>query len=263
MHKLKELVDISGLEVPDDFPREVACFDGAVQFDFGNVTRVSGDEWLGLQGYALDLMNESMFHMPFERCFYSFRADHIDFSASIFERADKLFLLILASSDDLPAAVSSFAMIWNGPHDMPGRFKLAHSSAVNKKSRFAFWDEGKRVAFLQEHAIVCVRDICALTTMLSAKGVEQIITPAPHKLNKHRVKRGLPSIGEVREIVIHHGKNVYAASGQQRGSHASPRMHWRRGHLRRLPSGEITNVRPCLVGSVGEAVKPSYVVRAA
>jgi Protein of unknown function (DUF2786) len=45
------------------------------------------------------------------------------------------------------------------------------------------------------------------------------------------------------------------------GTHASPRLHWRRGHIRRLPSGECTQVRPCLVGhkSLGQ-IEKDYVL---
>ena len=108
--------------------------------------------------------------------------------------------------------------------------------------------------------------LCLVTT-LHAKGIEQRITPAPHKLNKHRVAAGKPAIGEVREVMINVGGKRYLPSGEaERGSHASPRLHWRRGHIRRLPSGEITHVRPHLVGAAaGGAVpaKKDYRVKAA
>jgi hypothetical protein len=45
-----------------------------------------------------------------------------------------------------------------------------------------------------------------------------------------------------------------AATG---GTHASPRHHFRRGHIRQLPTGALTWVRHCLVGSreSGEVLK--------
>jgi hypothetical protein len=47
---------------------------------------------------------------------------------------------------------------------------------------------------------------------------------------------------------------------EEGGTHASPRLHWRRGHVRRLANGKITNVRPTLVGVMkGEEPKmPIY-----
>ena len=39
------------------------------------------------------------------------------------------------------------------------------------------------------------------------------------------------------------------ASRLNGGSHATPRLHVRRGHIRRLPTGKLTWVRQCLVGN--------------
>ena len=61
------------------------------------------------------------------------------------------------------------------------------------------------------------------------------------------------------------GKN-YNTDGTEvgGGAHASPRMHWRRGHVRKLESGKMTHVRPCLVNAMGSDVsvpKPKYELR--
>lgn len=91
--------------------------------------------------------------------------------------------------------------------------------------------------------------IIGCLAMLNAKGIEQRVTPAPKNLNKRRVAAGKPPIGEIREIFVRVGGVSYRASGEAEvGSHRSPRLHWRRGHIRRLASGEMTHVRPCLVG---------------
>ena len=37
-------------------------------------------------------------------------------------------------------------------------------------------------------------------------------------------------------------------SGSNSGNHSSPRMHFRRGHVRTLPSGKKTPVQSCIVG---------------
>lgn len=38
------------------------------------------------------------------------------------------------------------------------------------------------------------------------------------------------------------------------GTHASPRLHWRRGHLRTLLDGRMVSVKPCIVGDVNRGV---------
>jgi hypothetical protein len=74
-------------------------------------------------------------------------------------------------------------------------------------------------------------------------------SPPPELCAKREHKHLLP-LHEVRTVVINVGGIEHHPDGTLRGgTHASPRLHWRHGHIRRLPSGDITNVRPCLVGS--------------
>ncbi|MDE2102965.1 MAG: hypothetical protein KGL39_37320 [Patescibacteria group bacterium] len=67
--------------------------------------------------------------------------------------------------------------------------------------------------------------------------------------SKYKPKREVPSVKA--------GQFVYAATGQPKGTHASPRMHWRRGHFRQQPCGPQHKERkslwiePCLIAAVG------------
>lgn len=48
----------------------------------------------------------------------------------------------------------------------------------------------------------------------------------------------------------------------QGGSHASPRLHWRRGHIRTLPNGNRTQIKPCIVGDASRgSITHDYVVK--
>ena len=107
----------------------------------------------------------------------------------------------------------------------------------------------------------CLQVILAVCAIMNSHDVEIITTPAPKRFNEKRVKKGKPPIGEIKEIRINYGGKRYMIDGREEGgTHASPRLHWRRGHVRRLASGKITNVRPTLVGSIkGEEPKmPVY-----
>lgn len=84
--------------------------------------------------------------------------------------------------------------------------------------------------------------------------------PAPEKLNRKRVKKGKVPLFEYKVLdivadVLHQPKE----STHERSSshHASPRMHNRRGHLRRLASGQTTWVRNAIIGkpSRGRVIK--------
>ena len=87
--------------------------------------------------------------------------------------------------------------------------------------------------------------------------------PAPTRLNKKRIKKGRVPLYEykVLDIVADILQAVPAAKPHQGGTHASPRMHKRRGHVRRLHSGRTTWIRHMIVGKPGTgAVEKEYAV---
>lgn len=58
-------------------------------------------------------------------------------------------------------------------------------------------------------------------------------------------------------------RSASGACGDHAGSHASPRRHIRRAHIRKLPSGALTFVRQCFVGELSYgAVDKHYQMRA-
>ncbi len=80
---------------------------------------------------------------------------------------------------------------------------------------------------------------------LNATGTSlQRISP-PQQLNQRRRKRGGSLIRTHTHIVI--GERT-SGKTDRGGIHASPRFHVRRGHIRELPTGNKTWVRPCVVG---------------
>lgn len=96
--------------------------------------------------------------------------------------------------------------------------------------------------------------------LMGARGVMTPITAAPKFLNAKRKKKGKPPLFEYRTIVVDLAdtKIPGAKIGSDR---ASPRMHWRRGHVRTLKNGVKTMVRPCLVGDKASGfIKKDYVV---
>jgi hypothetical protein len=91
--------------------------------------------------------------------------------------------------------------------------------------------------------------VCFFTSVLAAlssKGPEIRTLPAPEKLNKQRAKKGRPPIFEYRIVEIPAWAKAKAEG--LGGTHASPRLHWRRGHVRHFRTGCTTLIRPCLVG---------------
>lgn len=104
--------------------------------------------------------------------------------------------------------------------------------------------------------------VLELCEALSCKNVShepiERIDPA---VNARRVRAGKLPLFETRQLVIDAGKPS-RDSGQRGGTHASPRQHLRRGHIRRLPSGNVW-VNSCVVGNRANGIiEKSYAVKA-
>ena len=79
------------------------------------------------------------------------------------------------------------------------------------------------------------------------------VSSAPTKLNKKRAKKSKPPMFEYKVLdivadVMAPQKEQSNGSQREGRSHASPRMHSRRGHVRKLASGKTTWVRNTIVG---------------
>lgn len=82
---------------------------------------------------------------------------------------------------------------------------------------------------------------------------EQEFVKAAEKVNKVREDKGK------RKLIDFITVKMNAKVKQSLGTHADGTIrvpHWRRGHLRRLSSGRITSVRPCMVNWRGEDIQP-------
>lgn len=93
--------------------------------------------------------------------------------------------------------------------------------------------------------------------ILGCSNVETEDNPAPAALNKKRAKAGKYPVLEYKTLVLK--IDAPRTSGQASGgTHASPRVHLRRGHVRRLESGRRVWVQACVVGSTHGMVLKDY-----
>lgn len=106
-----------------------------------------------------------------------------------------------------------------------------------------------------------VRIVLELLEALSCRNVEQtIIQKCDKVLNARRINKGKLPLYEERILTIK--VNAKQGTGTRTGTHESPRQHLRRGHIRRLETGNIW-VNACVVGSSEKGViKKSYNVAA-
>lgn len=115
------------------------------------------------------------------------------------------------------------------------RHVAAYGHAVNRW--FGMFDCDNA---LQDYDVLCLLSLCSKAT-----DVEEVSFAG-----KPMQMRNAPPSVSYRRVVL--SKQVRAMEGT--GTHASPRLHWRRGHQRILRSGRITWVRPTLVGDANRGL---------
>lgn len=82
---------------------------------------------------------------------------------------------------------------------------------------------------------------------LAAKGIKLEQATPSRVINKLRKAKGKPPQAE-HHIVVIDPERILREPRNEHGTHASPRMHWRRGHIRTLADGRKVQVHACIVG---------------
>lgn len=93
--------------------------------------------------------------------------------------------------------------------------------------------------------------------VLGCANVRTVDNSAPEKLNKNRAINGKFPIQSYKTLVIDAGK-PQAARDDRGGTHSSPRVHLRRGHVRQIEGGRRIWVQPCVVGSKHGVITKDY-----
>jgi hypothetical protein len=94
-----------------------------------------------------------------------------------------------------------------------------------------------------------VKYVSALAVLLNTKNIKYRLHPAPGKLNHKRRKKGREPFFEYKTLNLYPDDVTYV--GPSLGPHRyrrSPKLHLRRGHVRRLGDGGTTFVRQAIIG---------------
>lgn len=97
---------------------------------------------------------------------------------------------------------------------------------------------------------IAVVEFCAIMNCVNVE--TQILKPSD-KLNKKRKLAGKLPFYEYHVLMLNPGVEKIGGNGKN-GSHASPRMHLRRGHIRRLSNSRVTWVNAAIVGNKKDGV---------
>lgn len=120
------------------------------------------------------------------------------------------------------------------PDRFPPKARAAYDAAKSELSRI--------------NAEIAWTMILAGVGVLSARhGVSIEERRAPRFINAKREAKGKPPIFSYSWVTVDPAL-ARIPGVRLGGSHAPPRLHWRRGHVRRLATGKLVTVRPCLVG---------------
>ncbi len=98
------------------------------------------------------------------------------------------------------------------------------------------------------------RALCATLNLIAALRCTNVHTdsiPASSALNKKRMTNGKPPFSEYKILTISQPKGYPQRTGLT-GTHASPRQHLRRGHIRHLADERLVWVNQCLVGNAAD-----------
>ena len=89
--------------------------------------------------------------------------------------------------------------------------------------------------------------LCKYISAINCINIKTVETKPDSKLQKARIKRGKLPIYSFHTLYLNLGKE--SSSSAHGGTHASPRLHLRRGHPREFSPGKWTWVQPCVVGN--------------
>lgn len=210
---------IAWATMSDMDPTELQWFD---------ISAITADQ---LQVKADPLMN---CRPPFPRCVVVSRAP----SKS---HASYDILMIVAGDDPHEGIVVT---AWKGPTGvMPRSLPMMLYTIEGSKIMYGPTEEGATIS--EDEAKMVLGVLVKWYSYMNATKVAHQPFVRPTFTNQRKIAAGKKPSYDWRTVVID-GKSIKC---EPRGkTHASPRLHDRRGHSRRLPNGRIVWVRPCKVG---------------
>ena len=143
-----------------------------------------------------------------------------------------------------------------------GRDKTWRTCGLTRVNRLGDEHHYERIGFdasNSEYVTLMHARAMNLFYILGCSNVTTVDHVAPVALNKKRARSGKLPILSYKTLVIalDQAKKESSAMG---GTHSSPRVHLRRGHIRKLPSEERVWVQSCVVGSKHGMVSKDYKV---
>jgi len=93
---------------------------------------------------------------------------------------------------------------------------------------------------LDEKMEIIVKSVIGLTQIMACSNIEYVEHPEPIKLNKKRNKQKKQPLFSYKTLQISNSNKINLKSTYEESDRNSPRLHLRRGHIRRYRTGKIT-----------------------
>lgn len=206
-------------------------------FDISNPASGMGDAWGGKEGWGADVLRDC--RPPFEKCMVLLQATK---NGKVYE------LIMSVVGTDVEEGI--LLSVYRGAHGgkpilMPLLVYLYDPE--DDRIKYGPVNEGEKI---EEHdAQMALALTAAWYKALNAGSTESYVAEVKQTFtNKRKIAQGKRPTYEWRTVIIEPQKSRQITVDHG-GTHASPRLHDRRGHLRRLRSGKNVWVRPCKVGN--------------
>jgi hypothetical protein len=238
----------------DGWSKALGYLAEAVWFDYGNSAPL-----LTHAEFAQDMLGRGLFRLPFNTVFATANViphtaiigrQHLD--GSSLKRVSWFIVAParIADMGEFMVPLMSGELIGDDLSDGIVNWRSLTTQRHASRKTGKPWDDET----YQEGAEKAISFLLSSTTLLMSQDVETEIIPAPTKLNLQRQKKGRVEVGERRVVRIKKAcRHAYTDAVERYKS--SPRMHWRRGHFRRVREDLIVPVAPCIIGG-NEAVRP-------
>lgn len=225
---LMELKETKSLWLLDRHDRYIATenaktalndIENCMCFDLG-----SFDSYQGIKAYPME------FRLPYDNCWFEFKYESEEVICGIraFAISESRTMLSMFVRDDRNKEWSySYSVV---------------CGLVSEELKMKFFDVEPPQEMPDEICLICI-----FIQALRCKNVVKIEHKPDAKLQKSRVKRGKKPLFSYWTLELTDQKTESGAT--RGGTHASPRLHLRRGHPRQFKPGYWTWVQPCAVGS--------------
>jgi hypothetical protein len=155
-----------------------------------------------------------------------------------------LFMLVVGEDPEEGITIAT----WKGPTGLrPRSLPLMVYAADGDVVRYGAVDEDARLS--EQEAASLLAMVAAWYRHLAAGSQSDQPYVKPTFTNQRKIAAGKPPTYDWHTVKIGAASVTRTTAQACGGTHASPREHDRRGHLRRLRSGKNVWVRPCKVGS--------------